>query len=314
MARQIFEWNWQKGWDVGGKCGGGMWFDQTLGGKAAITNVQMLQLGARLFRLQGKNDTALLGKVMKEWNFIQTTKLVNPVTFLTADAVNITAGNCSNNGAYGPTYSNGVLAGGLLEMWLIFHDDDYLDLAQRIVNATVVDKTVNGTFMEYCDVTGCGDDQKVFKGIFVRNLRYLMDYSNATTRAMYATWLRQNMESVIANDKCEPNGNTTKCHVVYLDGPPFNSVAGPVFSEKWNGPFNYSAPMQQASILDLFVSNIQVGTTCTGAACNYDPPTPPPHPLTCKDNPCPPGKPCCKFDNSYTCCGRDQKCVSGVCT
>jgi mannan endo-1,6-alpha-mannosidase len=256
-----------------------MWFDQSMMSKDTITNVQMLQLGAKLYRLQGTNDTDLLAKVNQVWKFILINQLVNRDTFLTAGRADL-AGNCGNDGDYLWTYNSGVIAGGLLEMSRILEDNYYLELAHRIANATIVLKSVNGTFTESCDPSHtCDDDAKMFKGIFVRNLRYLMDASNATTRARYALWLKDNMAAVMTNDRCEVTGKTSKCCVIYADGPPFNDKTGPVFSESWRGPFNYSAPMQQTSVLDLFVSIIRPGTICTGPGCSYDPPTPPPHHL-----------------------------------
>ena len=87
-----------------------------------------------------------------------------------------------------------------------------------------------------------------------------------------------------------------------------------VFGVAYSGPYNYSAPMQQTAVLDLFVSGILPNTTCLGNSCNFDPPIPPPLPLTCQDNPCPSDQPCCEYQNEYyTCCESTQKCKNGEC-
>jgi mannan endo-1,6-alpha-mannosidase len=319
VARQVFEWIWTNGWDEGGACGGGMWWDYTNTSKEAITNVQMLQLGARLYRLQNDTtDKALLAQVLQQWKFIVTNQLVNPVTYLTAARAVGSHDNCTHNGDYRWSYLDGVMIGGLVELSHILHEQSYLDLAHRIANATIVAKSINGTFMSACDLATCdhitSDNAKMFKGIFVRNLRYLMDASNETMQARYKPWLQFNMASVINNSRCEPNGSLAKCHVVFLDGPPCGPKSVPVFSEKWGGPFNYSAPMQQASAMDLFVSNIPPGTICKGDNCQYNPPEPSQQfVITCKDGPCPPGERCCQQGNIYSCCLQKSKCMSDGC-
>jgi mannan endo-1,6-alpha-mannosidase len=278
-----------------------------------------LQLGVKLYRLQGSNDEKLLKQVVQLWEFINTNHLINTTTYLIAGRANTTVpGKCSNNGDYKWVYVDGMAVGALVEMSRIFNNQSYVELAHRIANATIRANTIIGTFITACDlnsnITGCDDDSKVFKGLFVRNLRYLMDASNSTIRSKYALWLRQNMESVINYDICEIHSPISKCHVIYQDGPPSNPKTGPVFGQKWHGPFSYADPMQQASVLDLFVANILPGTLCKGLGCSYDPATPLPKHLTCLDDPCPPGKPCCNYHSSFTCCDRSQKCVKGVCT
>ena len=111
-----------------------------------------------------------------------------------------------------------------------------------------------------------------------------------------------------------------KCHIVYLDGPPFYDGTGPVFGSAWNKPIKEARPMMQNSALDLLTAGIKHNVSCVGEGCNYDPPTPPPKALTCSDNPCPTGQDCCKFPgpcalcpSSYTCCATGQKCNNGVC-
>ena len=40
IARAIFSWVWREGWDTA-VCGGGVWFDNTRGGKQTIEQVQL---------------------------------------------------------------------------------------------------------------------------------------------------------------------------------------------------------------------------------------------------------------------------------
>ena len=308
-AKDIYDWNWNNGWDSSGNCSGGVWFDQGMNFKATITNAQMLQLGAKLYVLTGRQDAELLTKVHKTWAYIVDTKIVDPRTYRVADAIYL--GNCTGNDNFGPTYSPGVLAVGLMYLSQINDEPQLLDLAHHIVNATIVYHSQEGVLTEDCDFTGCGDDNKVFKGIFVRSLRYLMERSDNVTKEYYTDFLRRNIDVMMANSSCK---NAHECRLVYRDGPSYFNATAPVFSNNWHGPYNYSAPMQQASALDLLVSAIKPGTKCSGPACTYDPPIPPPMTLTCKNDPCPKGQDCCEHGGGYrTCCNPAQKCVKGFC-
>ncbi|CAH1792785.1 unnamed protein product [Owenia fusiformis] len=309
-AMDIYNWTWTTGWDHTGNCSGGFYWDNTFASKQTITNVEMLVLGARLFRLKGGNDTVLWSRLIETWKFIEVNNLINSSTFLIADG--IFDNNCSSNYAYKPTYNNGVLIGGLVELWRIINNDDLLELAHKVANATMVLKSNNSILTEWCDFTGCDDDALMYKGLFVRNLRYLMDVSNSTKREFYNNWLQRNIDGILANNTCRKP--LVDCKIVYRDGSPFNDATGPVFGTNWHGPYNFSAPMQQTGVLEIFLSATVPGVQCMGQGCSYDPPVPPAKHLTCDDKPCPPGEPCCKYNGAYTCCDTTQKCINSVCT
>jgi len=296
---------------------------RTEGSKQTIENVQMLMLGSKLHRLTSKqlNKTKRLYleyQIFKIWRFIEKSGIINSTTNLVADGVTI---NCTSNQIVGPSYNMGVTIGALVEAAQVFafERNSFITLAHKIAEATIKNMTQNGVLVEWC-TPNCNDDAKVFKGIFIRNLRYLMDFTSTESTyknqmELYKQFLQTNSQSVWMKDRCEPEVQSSNCTVVFKDGPSAHSnISGPVFSEDFRGPFNYSATMQQACVLDLFVSAIQVNTTCTGKYCNYDPPIPPPRHLTCKDNPCPPDQPCCQYYNDYyTCCESTQQCVNGEC-
>eukprot|EP00058_Branchiostoma_floridae_P014672 XP_002600160.1 hypothetical protein BRAFLDRAFT_66668 [Branchiostoma floridae] len=292
LAKQIHDWNYQYGWDHTGTCGGGYWFyDQ----KTTITNVQMLQLSAKLYR--HTNDTSFLRNMTMTWKYIQKNGLIDPETFQVS---NIATVNCTGNRDFNKTFNSGVLVGGLVEMYHILNDTSYLQLAHRVAQATIFYNSQDGVL----SVTRMS--------LFVRYLRYLMDVSDDITRRAYSDWLDGNIKSVVAKAICWPE--KTSCNITYQDGPSLNNKTGPVFTLDWRGPFNVSNPMVQAEVFDLLVANIKPGTTCRGAGCTYDPPVPPPRHLTCKDKPCPAGQPCCEYQSYYTCCESTQKCIKGVCT
>ena len=120
--------------------------------------------------------------------------------------------------------------------------------------------TVSGVLMEPCDHDySCNLDQNIFKGIFVRNLRYLIDVtSSREQREVYWRFLRHNIASLQKHSSCQP-GRARSCHIVYLDGPPSYPATGPVYDSVWRGPFNQSRPIQQSSALDLLVAGVEPG-------------------------------------------------------
>ena len=83
VAKEIFHWCWNKGWDHSSDCGG-IWFDQSHQGKSTIENTQMYALGMKLARFsnspQEKQD--FQGKSEKVWNFLTNkTGILNGTTF-----------------------------------------------------------------------------------------------------------------------------------------------------------------------------------------------------------------------------------------
>ncbi|KAL3836995.1 hypothetical protein ACJMK2_022388 [Sinanodonta woodiana] len=311
-ALDIYNWVWQTGWDFSGHCGGGFFFDDSRLSKPTITNVQMFQLGAKLYRIYKKDD--IWNKTIEVYNFIMNNSIINTTSYLVSDS---TTWTCQGNGNYGPTYSSGVLMGALVELYKQTNVSSYIDLAVKLADATILNHTdnVTGIFREYCDPQ-CDDDAKMFKGIFVRNLRYLIDAlpEGDSTKAGYKIWLKHNAMGIIKYDMCDKSP-ISLCNITFKDGPPYFNVSGPVFSPDWIGPVTYGAPMQQACVLDLFVASINAGTRCTGDYCSFDPPYPPPQPLTCESHPCPPDEPCCEYSpyTTYTCCESTQKCQNGIC-
>ena len=305
-ARQVYNWNWRNGWDTT-VCGGGMWFDQTLGSKATITNVQMFQLGAKLYVLSGRQDPHLLNQVNATWQWIIKTGIIDQSNYSVYDAVSLDT--CLSIAGTPWTYNSGVLIGALV-LWANITDNSAdLDLAHKLANSTIAHLSKDAVLTEQCDYSGCGDDNIVFKGIFARNLRYLIDVSDEPYRNSYISYLQNNAQVMLHNDTC-----WEKCDINYQDGQPYYNATTPVFDTNWHGPFNWTSPKQQVSALDLLVSTIEEGTTCTGGGCYYDPPTPPIKPLTCKNDPCPEGQQCCEYQGGFrTCCEASQKCIDGFC-
>lgn len=308
----VFDWLWKTAWDSNGTCGGGMWWNNGYRQKVTITNTISLQAAGKLYRFT--NDTKYLHQMNEIWNYLLRNGIVDNLTYIIHDGP---TPNCTGNDFIGPTYLSGTVIGGLVEFYKIYKNETYLDLSNKIAQAELRNSTnrSSGILTEYCE-PHCNDDQKVFKGIFVRNLRHLIDVMNdGKQKEEYERYLYHNVKGILKYSICDKHP-FQNCNIVFKYGPPYYNESGPVFAPNWNGPFTRGSPMQQIAALDLFISAIKPGTTCKGEFCDFNPYYPPPKPLTCKDKPCPPDQPCCKYtpSQSYTCCSSNQKCISGICT
>jgi len=96
----------------------------------------------------------------------------------------------------------------------------------------------NGILVEYCSPQ-CDDDAKMFKGIFMRNLRYLIDYTEESNAAeaysdelvLYKKFLQHNSDMAWTKDRCQPE--ITDCSVIYKDGKSLHNITvGPVRGNK----------------------------------------------------------------------------------
>jgi hypothetical protein len=133
--------------------------------------------------------------------------------------------SCQNNGQTTWTYNQGVILGGLTDLYKSTGDTNYLNQATAIADAaiaTLVD--ASGVLREPCESSGCGADGPQFKGIFIRYLAYLYD---VTRKQAYYDFLFKNAHAVWFNDR-----NV------------FNQLG-----LKWNGPFDSGDAARQGSAM-----------------------------------------------------------------
>ena len=68
---------------------------------------------------------------------------------------------------------------------------------------------MGGVLMDPCDLDhSCNLDENIFKGIFVRNLRYLIDVTTDKENLQtYWRFLRHNIASLEKHASCQPGKN-----------------------------------------------------------------------------------------------------------
>jgi predicted alpha-1,6-mannanase (GH76 family) len=188
MARAIFD-DMTTGWDE--VCGGGIWWTKERGYKNAIPNSLFLTLAARLAR---RTDEPIYRDwAERTWAWFQASGMINSLGL-----VNDGLANCQNNGDITWTYNQGVLIGGLVELYHLTGDEMLIAQARTIADASIrllVDE--NGVLREPCELSyNCGADGPQFKGIFMRHLRALYD---VTAEPRYMAFITHNAEAIWRN-------------------------------------------------------------------------------------------------------------------
>jgi len=176
MAQYIFK-DITTGWDE--SCGGGIFWKKGLGYKSTISNELTLLLAARLHLADTDpvHNKSCLQWSLDIWNWMLSQKLINE-NGLVQDGVGSRNGDCSINPRVW-TYNQGVILAGLVYLNEITGNRKYLDHADKIALATIKN-LVSDTgvlFEKGCEPDNCNADAEQFKGIFMRHLDLLNQYS-----------------------------------------------------------------------------------------------------------------------------------------
>ncbi|HEY3501795.1 MAG TPA: glycoside hydrolase family 76 protein [Actinocatenispora sp.] len=183
-------------WDTS-TCGGGVWWDRERTYKNAITNGLYVRLTAALHnRIAG--DTAWLGRATTAWHWYVDSGLIN-ADGLVNDGLD---GSCHNNGQTVWSYNQGLAIGGALEVWRATGDASALATARRLGDAAMASPLLvsGGVLTESCDAPdrSCDDNQKQFKGIF---MRYFADLADSTGAASYRDFAQAQANAIWDADR-----------------------------------------------------------------------------------------------------------------
>ncbi|MFE4057734.1 glycoside hydrolase family 76 protein [Streptomyces sp. NPDC059096] len=186
----------QRHWDTG-TCGGGVWWDREHTYKNAVTSGLYLWLTVALHeRLDGDTVWGARAATAADWylasGMINSSGLVND---------GLTSG-CANNGQTVWSYNQGLAIGAFTQLWRSTGSARYLDTARRLADAAISSPalTTGGVLTESCDLgtRSCDDNQKQFKGVF---LRHLSDLADATGSASYRAYIGKQADSIWSTDR-----------------------------------------------------------------------------------------------------------------
>lgn len=197
MAKTIFN-DMTNGWDTTNtECPGGVWWNKTHTYKNAIPNELFLLAACRLHqRTPGDGGVnSFIYWATNEWAWFKASGLIN-----SQNLVNDGLDGCVNNNETTWTYNQGVIIGGLADLYKITGNSLDLIQATSIAGAAITHLAdSNGVLVEPCESTeSCGGDGTEFKGIFQRNLAYLYD---TTHTPLYYSFLYTNAHAVWFNDR-----------------------------------------------------------------------------------------------------------------
>jgi predicted alpha-1,6-mannanase (GH76 family) len=222
MAKTIFA-DMVGGWDTTNTvCPGGVFWNKTHSYKNAIPNELFLLAAIRLHQRTPGDVGAgsYLYWATNEWAWFKASGMINGQN-LVNDGLN----GCANNGQTTWTYNQGVILGGLTDLYKVTGDITFLNQATAIANATIATLVDgNGVLREPCESGDCGGDGPQFKGIFIRYLAYLYDVTHAPA---YYNFLYKNAHAVWFNDR-----NV------------FNQLG-----LKWDGPWDSADAARQSSAM-----------------------------------------------------------------
>jgi predicted alpha-1,6-mannanase (GH76 family) len=222
-AKTIFK-DMTGGWDS--TCNGGIWWSKDRTYKNAIANELFLLVAARLHnRTPGDGGIgSYLDWAQREWSWFNASGMINSSNLINDGLTS----SCQNNGATTWTYNQGVVLGGLTDLYKATADSSLVTKAESIADATITSPALvnsSGILVEPCEASGCGNDGPQFKGIFAKNLYYLfMTDQNST----YNAFLSQNANSIWSNDRDMDNQ----------------------FGLHWAGPFDTADGARQSSAED----------------------------------------------------------------
>lgn len=214
-----------------GTCGGGiLWDVPSRSYNNAISNGLYLLLTASLHNAI-PGDKFYLSRALAEWKFYKNSGMINS-QHLVNDGLTENNSTCVNNQRTTWTYNQGVLIGGLAELYKATKDKKYLKEARKIGDAVLSSPLLvkNGILTESCEADdSCDQNQPAFKGIFTR---YLSRFNDLLSDQPYTNFLEKQAESVWANDRNASN----------------------FYSVHWAGPLENVTIASQTSALALLIS------------------------------------------------------------
>ncbi|KAK8051259.1 glycosyl hydrolase [Apiospora rasikravindrae] len=222
-ANDIFE-DMRKG---ASPCGGIYWSKVT-DYTNAIANELFFSVAASLANRM-PNKKYYVDIAVEQWKWFKGSGLINE-NMLVNDGL---TDKCKNNGGATWSYNQGVVLGGLAELYKATGDKSLLTTADGIAKAAMSKLSRNGTLYEGCE-PNCGADGAQFKGVFLRNLMYL---HQVAPMPEYRTYILNNANTIWAKDR---NVTTNQLGVT------------------WTGPYTASDAGAHSSALDALVAAVAV--------------------------------------------------------
>ncbi|KAK6826168.1 glycoside hydrolase [Apiospora arundinis] len=195
-----------KYWNSSTCRGGVIWSIKDRTYKNAISNELYLELTGALHHLI-PNDTYYLNQSLNQWKWFKASGMIN-AQWLVNDGLLEPDKNdstmCRNNKDTTWTYNQGVILGGLVELYHATGDTGYLDTACNIADAVIASAKLspNGILTEPCSSEeDCTDNGWSFKGIFMNRLAKLNKAleESGVDKDRYGGYMRTNEQTMYSH-------------------------------------------------------------------------------------------------------------------
>lgn len=200
----------------------------------AIANTLYFTTAARLAILKPTTPSEYyyLNEATRSIKWIESSGLINSHNLLN-DGLDLST--CTNNGEATFSYNQGVILTGLVELTWATGDASYTTLANSIATSAIqsLNSSPTNTLIDPCEPDACDGDEKQFKGIFARNVMFMVKRASGLTSeqtAFYKDFLTRNADSIWKHDM-----SWGKLGLV------------------WGGPYQTASAQTQMSGLDALV-------------------------------------------------------------
>lgn len=151
-------------------CGGGIISSIANPSKQAAPNGLYIQLMSMLHN-RLPSDVRYLALAVKGWGWVLSSGMINNTNLLN----NGLTDTCKNDGMSTWSHAQGIYLGAALELYQAYAKPEYLDKARDIAYAAIGSLAPQGVLKEVDDKScgACLADERMFKGVFVRNIREL---------------------------------------------------------------------------------------------------------------------------------------------
>jgi hypothetical protein len=181
---------------------------------------------------------------------------------------------CQNDGLTTWTYNQGVILGGLVDLYQIDGGIDLLARAQSIAQSTIQTLTADGILQELCEkddsciASDGNDDAEAFKGIFMHYLAYLHAYLNQLDAGTLADVKAATIPLLLDPDLQELNKPGYDTLAFYQDFITTNADSiwdnarndSNQFDQKWGAPFVETSLPSQTSAFSALNAALQLET------------------------------------------------------
>lgn len=199
----------------------------------AIANALYMTTAAKLANRKPNSPSSqyYLNEAKRAYNWIKNSGLIGTNNLLN-DGLDLTT--CKSNGNVVFTYNQGVILSGLVEMTWATGDNSYNTLANTIALSAISILAPKGILVEnLCEPNACSGDEQQFKGIFARNIQFMVNRATvmpASTKTTLVNFLKVNADSIWTVD--QKNG---------------------AVGLAWGGPYQTATIQTQSSGLDALV-------------------------------------------------------------